>query len=218
MQRGEIKLNIQSKPTVAPQTSALAVSCLTATSITTTLRRKRSIMKRCVLLNVTGDVVRNIRLYLSGVTHVAVQFVDIVRTLQDRERYLSVQHHVEFQMSELFLEASFTWLESPVQVSAMSQSLTASRHVTPLSSYCPETTTEEDRRQREGRKTCGGVNQGLDKQQQTIQLKWYNALKQLTLQSLQQRPLLHMALCVRVHFLQQFAPLRAHSYESNRGL
>lgn len=32
-----------------------------------------------------------------------------------------------------------------------------------------------------------------------------------TLQSLQQSPLLHMALWVRVHFLQQLAPFLAHS-------
>lgn len=38
---------------------------------------------------------------------------------------------------------SFTWLESPVQVSAMSQSLTASRHITPLSSYFPQKKTKK---------------------------------------------------------------------------
>lgn len=48
------------------------------------------------------------------------------------------------------------------------------------------------------------------------QLKSQRALKQLTLQSLQQSPLLHMALWVRVHFLQQLAPLLAHSCRSER--
>lgn len=58
------------------------------------------------------------------------------------------------------------------------------------------------------------VDQGFNKQRQTIRLKCCDVL--LTLQSLQQSPLLHMALWVRVHFLQQLAPLRAHSYGSER--
>lgn len=41
MRHGEIKLNIQSKPTVAPQSPALAISGLTPTSITTALRKRR---------------------------------------------------------------------------------------------------------------------------------------------------------------------------------
>lgn len=46
MQHGEIKVNIQTKRTVAPQSHALAISGLTATSIATTLRRKVEIMKK----------------------------------------------------------------------------------------------------------------------------------------------------------------------------
>lgn len=40
MHHGEIKASIQSRRTVAPQSHALAISGLTATSITTTLRMK----------------------------------------------------------------------------------------------------------------------------------------------------------------------------------
>ncbi len=47
--------------------------------------------QKYVLLNVTRETVRKVqqiaRLYLSSITHVAVQFVDIMRTLQDRESY-----------------------------------------------------------------------------------------------------------------------------------
>lgn len=85
-----------------------------------------------------------------------------------------------------------TWLESPPQVSGMSQSLTAWRHVTPLSSYC----------------------HGNGQTRGTLDGDFTTTKTELTLQSLQQRPLLHMALWVRVHFLQQFAPSRAHSYET----
>lgn len=42
-------------------------------------------------------------------------------------------------------------------------------------------------------------------------------LTKLTLQSLQQSPLLHMALWVRVHFLQQLTPLSVQSYKDQRG-
>lgn len=106
--------------------------------------------------------------------------------------------------------ASSTWLESPMQVSGMSQSLTASRHVTPLSSYWPKKTQKE---KREENKT-EGQRVSLHKPQGTIWFKCWDVCKQLTLQSLQHSPLLHMALWVRVHFLQQFAPFRAHSYKS----
>ncbi len=69
------------------------------------------------------------------------------------------------------------------------------------------------------RKTWGirlRVSWDFNKQRQTNQFYWCDVFKQLTLQSLQQSPLLHMALWVRVHFLQQLAPLRAHSYWSKR--
>lgn len=144
-----------------------------------------------------------------------------MRTLQERDHHL-FSITLGFRCFNIFdkctdaFRASFTWPESPVQVSGMSQSLMASRHVTPLSSYCQKKkkkTTEEDGQQREANKAEGRrVNRGLHKQRQTIQFKCWDALKQLTLQSLQQSPLLHMALWVRVHFLQQLAPLRAHSY------
>lgn len=89
----------------------------------------------------------------------------------------------------------------------------ATRHASQLVLSKKTTTTEEDGKQREANKAEGQrVNRGLHKQRQTIQFKCWNVLKQLTLQSLQQSPLLHMALWVRVHFLQQLAPLRAHSY------
>lgn len=94
-----------------------------------------------------------------------------------------------------------------MQVSGMSQSLTESLHVAPLSSYWQRKTAEEDEEQREAREDGNESNK---------QFKWHRALKQLTLQSLQQSPLLHIALCVRVHFLQQLAPLLAHSCRSER--
>lgn len=77
------------------------------------------------------------RPYLTGLAHVAVQFVDIMRTLQGEGRggdqWRSKIWPTCTQVRCLFF---VTWLESPVQVSAMSQSLTVSRHVTPRSSYC----------------------------------------------------------------------------------
>lgn len=42
-----------------------------------------------------------------------------------------------------------------MQVSGMSQSLTASRHVAPLSSYCQKTTMEGDGKQSETKKAGG---------------------------------------------------------------
>lgn len=61
VQHGELKLNIQSKPTVAPQSPALAISGLTATSITPTLRRRMEMMtKRGKTGRVTGVAATNI--------------------------------------------------------------------------------------------------------------------------------------------------------------
>lgn len=69
--------------------------------------------------------------------------------------------------------ASSTWLESPMQVSGMSQSLTASRHVTPLSSYWPKKPQKE---KREENKT-EGQRVSLHKPRGTIWFKCWGCMQ-----------------------------------------
>lgn len=74
------------------------------------------------------------RPYLSVFTYVSIQLVDIMRALRRGEahRYMDA---LFFCSSIVHRAVNVTWLESPVQVSWMSQSFTASRHTTPLRSY-----------------------------------------------------------------------------------
>lgn len=83
-----------------------------------------------------------------------------------------------------------TWLESPVHVSGMSHSFTASRQDTPRGSYWGTNPTS-----------------GPD----PTDLPAPHTVPHSTLHPLQHSPSLHMASCVSVHFLQQFPPLLAHS-------
>lgn len=77
--------------------------------------------------------------YLTAITHVAIQLVDIMRALQKKKSTYCSGDSLSLLSSffvVVFLHViNSTWLESPVQVSGISQSFTASRHTTPLRSY-----------------------------------------------------------------------------------
>lgn len=108
MQHGQIKVNILSQHTVAPQSPALAISGLTATSITTTLRRKVTMMSK------TGETEREM-CFIKCKDRSGGKGLTISMTLpvqhhtcshpvcghyEDtaRERPSSVQHHIGLQM------------------------------------------------------------------------------------------------------------------------
>lgn len=62
--------------------------------------KRRTCNRRCTDKRLTYSISW---LYLADVTHVAVQFVYIMRTLKEEEDHLSSQSHVEFQICALYL-------------------------------------------------------------------------------------------------------------------
>lgn len=75
--------NIKVRLTVTPQSSALAISGLTAATITPTLMRQKVTLKREIDTSLTARKQTNMLSHLASFARVSVQFVDVVRTLKD---------------------------------------------------------------------------------------------------------------------------------------
>lgn len=95
--------------------------------------------------------------------------------------------------------SALTWLEFPVHISGMSQSLTASRQCTPTNSSYRDSTI---------------IIKITHTQTEGYRVFLYNSAP--TWQFLQQRPSLHLAPWVNIHFMQQFSPSLAHSCKKKK--
>lgn len=134
-------VEINPERTVTPQSHALSISGLTAAIKTPTLRKTIKVMRKN-----RKSRRRWIKLNLKKTTLPAQHHTcshPVCGHYEDTKREILLKQFFNF-FSTFFniLERScssqgfFTWLESPVQVSGMSHSFTASRHVIPRSSYC----------------------------------------------------------------------------------
>lgn len=125
--------------------------------------------RQCGLLNVTEAAVKHVETCVTSPVQRHTCSHPVCGRYEDtaRERIWSVHCNGGFKTTDFF-SVYFTWLESPMQVSGMSQPLTASRHVTPLNSYCykhPEESHEGGGTEHVG---VWIVHHGLEKQQQTL--------------------------------------------------
>lgn len=83
MQHKIFLVNINPIRTVSPQRHALSISGLAAAIKTPTLRKNIEVMRKNEKRKNTTKLKRK-QVYLSSIAQVAVQFVDIVRTLKER--------------------------------------------------------------------------------------------------------------------------------------
>lgn len=100
MQHREVKVNIQSQHTVAPQSPALAIPGLTATSITTTLRRKVTEREMCFIKCKDRSIGKGLTNSMTLPVQHHTCSHPVCGHYEDtaRERPSSVQHHIGLQM------------------------------------------------------------------------------------------------------------------------
>lgn len=103
MQHKILLVDINPIRTVSPQSHALSISGLAAAIKTPTLRKKIKVMRKNEKRkNMDTIKLKRKQVYLSSIAHVAIQFVDIMRTLKERfysNNFLFLKYLAAFRAS-----------------------------------------------------------------------------------------------------------------------